>query len=295
MYHSTKTTNKSFINMWRYLQRNKIENNLFMLQTNRKDLVDFSIEKYNSMDKESPSFLIYRSKLIDEVKDNIWFYFRELVMVPDEYSITGYKHFELTPESMMMIYLYDKHKSFININMYNDNCLYFLWNYHKSMYNNELVLFNDHQKIEEVSSIVKKSIANMLCQIPIGSTQLISDGTNHSICCNIESFKRYYLNNNKPSFIDDIKNRFNVSLVKNDWVKNNYGIFILEKDVPFITYSYILDFIKKNEFNLYLNGLENMDSLETIALYNFLNLYFDFATSNIYDIDVSDLKRLYLI
>ena len=119
MYYSLKTSNKSFIDMWRYLQRSNIENNLFMLQTHDKNLIDFSIEKYQSMDKDEPEFLEYRARIVNEVRENIWFYFRELVMVPDETSITGYKHFELSPESMMMIYLYTNHKSFINLN--NDN------------------------------------------------------------------------------------------------------------------------------------------------------------------------------
>ena len=156
MNYSMKTTNKSFINMWRYLQRNNVENNLFMLETKRKDLIDFSIEKYMSMDRDHPSFLIHRSKVIEEAKENIWFYFRELVMVPDETSITGYKHFELTPEFMMMIYLYDKQKSFINLNTDNDQCLHFLWNIHQSLHESDMVLVNNYDKTIEISKNVKK-------------------------------------------------------------------------------------------------------------------------------------------
>ena len=296
MYYSTKTDNKSFINMWRYLQRNNIENNLFMLQTIRKELVDFTIDKYNSMDKESPSFLTLKSNVIDEVKENIWFYFRELVMVPDDSSVTGYKHFELTPKSMMMIYLYQKNKSFININTDDEICLYFLWNYHKSLYNKDLVLTNSLTKNEEISLDIKKHISHMSCQVPLGSTQAISDGIDHSILCTLPAFMNFYFNKECGCiFIDEINKKVNMNIVKNNWVENNCGIFILEKDIPIIAYSYIISLINDNRYRLYLNGIENKNSMDKYILDNFLCAYFTFAESELYDMDKSDLNCLYLI
>lgn len=295
MHYSMKTTNKSFINMWRFLQRNKIQNNLFMLETKRKELVDFSIEKYQSMDKEDPYFEIYRSLLIDEVKENIWFYFRELVVVPDDNSITGYKHFELTPDSMMMIYLYNKRKSFINFNIENELCLQFLWNRTVSIKNNDVVLINNYDVVNELSNDIRKHIASMKCQIPLGSNQIFSNNINHHIMCNLKTFNNNYLINRNYDLNNDIKRVYNYYIQGNHWIEDPITIFILENDMPIITYSYLINSFKKNKYNLYLNGITNTNSIDNVVLKNFLNGYFTQATSFIYDIEDNNLNDLYLV
>ena len=40
-------------------------------------------------------------------------------------------------------------------------------------------------QIEEISLDIKKHISHMGCQVPLGSTQAISDGMNHSIVCTL--------------------------------------------------------------------------------------------------------------
>ena len=293
MNYSMKTTNKSFINMWRYLQRNHVQNNLFMLQTISNELVDFSIEKYNAMDREDPMYLIYRSKIIDEAKNNIWFYFRELVVVPDETSLTGYKHFELTPEAMAMIYLYDTKKSFA-LNSEQDLCLYFLWNLHRSKFNTDLVLVNDLDNMANISNEVKTHIAHMRCHVPFGSTQALSDDQNHYLLCNIKTFSNLYLQNNSIDFLQTVNTTYNHYCKKNTWAESFDALFILEKDVPLITYSYMINLIKSG-FKLYLNRRENESSIDTIILYNFLNTIFPKFDTSIYDKKDTELNSLYLI
>lgn len=294
MNYSIKTTNKSFINMWRYLQRNYVENNLFMLQTISNDLIDFSIEKYRSMNRDDPTFLIYRSKVIEEAKNNIWFYFRELVMIPDETSLSGYKHFELTPESMAMIYLYDKMKSFIIINPDDNLCLNFIWNLHKSKMNTDLVLINNIDKINEISNDIKKHIAHMECHVPFGSTQIMSDSDQHLVSCNLKSFTDLYLKNNSIDFQSYIHEIYNNYFQKNPWADGFYSLFILEKDMPLITYSYVINLINSG-FQIYLNGIENKDSIDKIILDNFLNSSFPKIDTSIYDKEDLSLNCLYLI
>lgn len=294
MYYSTKTSNKSFINMWRFLQRNKIQNNLFMLQTNRKELVDFSIEKFQSMDREDPYFAIYKSMIIEEIKENIWFYFRELVVIPDETSLTGYSHFELTQENMLMIYLYDKQKSFINFKSENELCLQFLWNRYSSIYNNDIVLINNHDIVKELSDDMRKHIASMECQIPLGSNQIISDHTNRYITCNEKAFNNHYFINRNYNLIDDIKYVYNTYAQRNSWIEEPLTIFILEKDMPLITYSCVIKDFNRNKYNLYLNGIDN-NSIDRSVLKNFLSGYFTSASSIIYDMDDNDLHSMYLI
>jgi hypothetical protein len=290
-----KTTNKSFINMWRFLQRNNIENNLFMLETKRKELVDFSIEKYQSMDKEDPYFKIYKSLLIEEIKENIWFYFRELVVIPDDNSIIGYKHFELTPDNMMMIYLYDKQKSFVNFNTENELCLYFLWNRYVSIINNDIVLVNDNDVVSEISNTIRKHIASMECQIPIGSNQIISDHVNRYITCDMKSFKNYYLKDKNYDLIKDINKIYNKFAQRNHWDKNNINVFILENNMPIITYSYLIRYLNKDKYKFYLNGITEENSIDRELLKNFLTGYFATATTSIYDFNKDNLENFYVI
>lgn len=287
-----KTENESFIKMWRHLQRNNIENNLFMLKTNDLELKDFSISKYNNMDRDDPYFPIYRNKIVNEVKENIWFYFREIVMIPDEND--GYKHFELTPESMMMIYLYDKNKSFINIDNHDDICLKFLWNYHRELYGSDIVLCNTNENIKSISNDIKKHLSNMDCQVILGHSQIASDDMNRILVSNLNSFKEYFLKKSDNLFRKHIAEINNLYISNNSDVKNNTALFILEKDIPLITYSYIIDYIN-SDYRLYLNGISDKMSIDRIILNNFLTAYFPKVDDSIYDKDNSELNYLYLI
>lgn len=293
MNYSMKTTNKSFINMWRYLQRYYVENNLFMLQTNSPDLVDFSIEKYMSFDRDDPSFPVYRSKVIQEAKENIWFYFRELAVMPDETSITGYKQFELTPESMMMIYLYEKNKSFINTTTDNEFCLHYLWNRTTSIYNNDLVMVNDIDTAMDISKQIKKVVANMPIQVPFGSTQVMSDDVNHFIVCDLKSFQDFYLHQKYKSFDLYVFDKSEKYLTDNPWVNKLVPIFILEDNLSLLAYSHILELNHGEVF--YFNTIGNNNSTDKIILDKFLKMMYPKADTSIYDTSEINLKSLYII
>jgi len=292
MYYSMKTTNKSFINMWRYLQRENVENNLFMLQTHSKNLVDFSIEKYKSMDKEDPNFLIYRSKIIEEAKNNIWFYFRELVVVPDENG--GYKPFELNPSSMMMIYLYEKGISFINTDL-NDGALtlQFLWNYHKSLYNTDIVLVHNLESVDKISSDIKKHIAHMECQVPLGSSQIMSDNRYRYVISNFNSFKKYY---NKKEFdeelyyIKTLRSFIKERLINNLGTESTYRIFILETDMCNLSYAQ-LD--TADDLKVCMNIMKK-DRVGSDVVYKSIE-YKEKATSKVYDTRDDELNKFYVI
>ena len=289
MYYSTKTTNKSFIDMWRYLQRNNIENNLFMLQTHSKDLVDFSIEKYKNMDREDPNFLIYRSKVIEEAKNNIWFYFRELVVVPDGNG--EYKPFELNTGSMMMIYLYDKGKSFINSDLNNSLTLQFIWDRHRSLYCNDIVLVNSLKSIIEISNNIKNHIAHSKCDVLFGSTMIMSDDINRFIVSDIEAFKYYQKKSTKENlfFIDTIKSRINSPSLFDIRLGLDHTIFILEDDVSHLAYAQ-LDI---TNFRVCLNTLNNK-AIGHKIIYNGYQ-YHKKATNDVYDTKDDDLNSFYVI
>lgn len=113
---NTKTNNKSFIKMWRHLQDCNVENNSFMLDLKDESLKNFKLEDLFIDDKDERNELIDR--VINECKNNIWFFFREIVQIgnpiglysglTDETNVS----FILNPINCAMIYLYDKKKSF---------------------------------------------------------------------------------------------------------------------------------------------------------------------------------------
>lgn len=292
MYYSMKTTNKSFINMWRYLQRENVENNLFMLQTHSKDLVDFSIDKYKNMDREDPNFLIYRSKIIEEAKNNIWFYFRELVVVPDENG--GYKPFELNPSSLMMIYLYEKGISFINTDLDNGSLtLQFLWNYHRSLYNTDIVLVNKLESVEKISNDIKRHIANMECQVPLGSYQLMSDNRYRYVISDFNSFKYYYSkkdDDEKLFYIETLRSFIKERLINNLGTESTYRIFILETDMCNLPYAQ-LDTV--DDIKVCLN-IMTKDRVGSGDAYKAIE-HKEQATSKVYDIKDDDLNKFYVI
>ena len=290
MNYSMKTTNKSFISMWRYLQRMYVEDNLFMLQTNDPQLVDFSIDKYKSMDKDDPSFKVYRDKVIQEAKDNIWFYFRELAVIPDANSITGYKRFELTPQTMMMIYLYANGQSFINTNPDNELCLLYLWNRTRSFYNTDIVMVNDNEVALQRSNTIKKCIAAMPLQIHFGSTQIISDNIDHFVPCNTEAFQNFYLKNTHNTFSAYAGDTASKYLDNNPWVDDHASTFIIEDSLPLLAYPHILE-LQGGCF--YLNSIHTDATTDKIILDKFLKMLYPIADPSIYD--SRNLEPMYLI
>ena len=168
-------------------------------------------------------------------------------------------------------------------------------NFHISQLNTDIVLVNDYDTVKNISANTKKHIAHMQCQFPIGSSQIMSDGDSHFLSCNLKSFSDYYMKNSNINFIDQIKKLYNNQLRRNTWVKDRYAIFILEKDMPTITYSYILDFVNNNEFQIYLNGIENKNSIDRIMLYNLLNYSCPKADTSVYDKSNNELSLLYII
>ena len=93
------THNISFINISSELKKRGIENNSFMLRTVNPELDKLSsceiYEYFVNCDEK------YFSLILDECRDNIWFFFREIARV-GPYS----SPFQLTIESLMFIWCY---------------------------------------------------------------------------------------------------------------------------------------------------------------------------------------------
>lgn len=132
---NTKTKNTSFINMWRYLQNENIKNNDFMLRLRDTSLLDYKWRRYDKGDvltnlEDSVKTMDdlrsddYKRNLSEEISENIWFFFREILCRKDdlasgktkteEYPINYfYRHYTLNPATMKMIYLYEHKRNFI--------------------------------------------------------------------------------------------------------------------------------------------------------------------------------------
>lgn len=120
--YDKNTKNKSFVDMWRCLQDQGIENNNFMLKLINPELEGFDINDLKTEDKVKRAELL--DKVVDECMKNIWFFFREVVRIPNEMgTLVGiedhHSPFILNPINMAMIYLYDYNQDFIACNILN--------------------------------------------------------------------------------------------------------------------------------------------------------------------------------
>jgi hypothetical protein len=103
--------------MWHTLQDLNIENNDFMLELKDESLKEFDISMLQTDDKIMK--IKYFDKVREECKNNIWFFFREVVRIYSPVSLyskaTNMENgrFILNLDNMAMIYLYSKNKSFI--------------------------------------------------------------------------------------------------------------------------------------------------------------------------------------
>lgn len=303
------TENKSFLKMWRYLQKEGIENNIFMLDTKDKTLMNFSTDKYLEMDREDPTFEIYHRKIIIEAQENIWFYFRELMVMEyiDENGIKSYTKFQLDPVSMMMIYLYDKNKSFVLI----DNkekylvVLGLLWNYHKSLYSTEYLVSSSKPELDEIVRDTTELITNMPIKVLLGSSQAIDKSRiDHILVLSEESINHTYISKQisgirKDTLINTIIDQsfksMKESFVTNISSKDKHfpAFFSLNVKENCLVYSYLLGLLD-NDCTLYLSGFrKGFDESKQNIFYKMLSNCTPMASNQIYD--TKQLEKNYII
>ena len=96
IYYHMSTTNKSFLEMSQYLKDSGIENNKFMLALLDPDLA--------RIDPHDPKLnTIMKQKVLRECIYNPWYFFREVVRIPDSGQATGVK-FELTRGNLALLF-----------------------------------------------------------------------------------------------------------------------------------------------------------------------------------------------
>ena len=105
IYYHMSTTNTSFLEVHRFLQDSGITNNKFMLALYDPDLA--------AIDPHDPMLSIsYKTKVLKECLYNPWYFFREVVRIPDQGQASGIK-FELSRGNLALIFC-----MLLNINIF---------------------------------------------------------------------------------------------------------------------------------------------------------------------------------
>lgn len=118
----TNTTNRSFINVWHNIQDKEVQpvnvsDNGFMLELKNEKLDGIELENLSDYDLETE--LYYREAIQEECKNNVWYFFREILRIPNDLNIatgnyTNASKFTLTEKSLDLIWAYDNGYSFVN-------------------------------------------------------------------------------------------------------------------------------------------------------------------------------------
>lgn len=264
-YYAKNTTNLSFLKMWRYLQRHKVENNIFMLTTLNKDLVDFSWKYYKSLDRDSDEYHEYRTMVLKECEDNIWFYFREIVTEDDIASPQEVftSHFTLTPKRMLMIYLFER-ASYITVenNEMDNRTLELLWDYACGTKHNSLFVNRSYSDghVEECKRMVQRILQATGTVFPIRLNQALANSINGYLTDGYQLLKQQgsILNLNMPDILK-IKDRIDqiyqpeiykiVEHIKKYHVVdhlNRFNLFAVDPALTVYDFSILLLFLQIN-------------------------------------------------
>lgn len=96
IYYQMSTTNKSFLEMSKFLSDSGIKNNKFMLV-----LLDPDLARVDPFDPKLPQ--IMKRKILRECLYNPWYFFRETVRIPDSGQTTGVK-FQLNRGNLALLF-----------------------------------------------------------------------------------------------------------------------------------------------------------------------------------------------
>lgn len=104
--HNTKTKNKSFIKLWRELQKLDIDGAEEILYTKNSELDGVDI--FDIYEDSCTNIQDFNAKLVEECKENIWFFFREVVKIPIINTSDEYTRYIINIPTYMLIKNYIK-------------------------------------------------------------------------------------------------------------------------------------------------------------------------------------------
>lgn len=296
---NTKTKNESFIYMWHHLQDKNIENNIFMLRLDDKSLIDFDVSQLYTDDKEKRTKLL--EKVVNECKNNIWFFFREVVRIPNILSMdVGWKsntiRFVLNKDLLILIYAYEHKFSILTKSTMTrgyTTLIYLLEIYEKFINNNFNIFYAYDIKEFALTSILYANfhIINTIEPKKIMYKEHISYESRLNLNIIDDSV------NNKSIEINDssLLVKSNLCVIHNECIDNQqeyanfilnlYSIFFENKINIFGTYS------RSEKYYVNNSNVKN-DSETNRCLLNIVNrnMYEDIS-DNIYDIFMYDRNK----
>lgn len=137
VYYHTTTENVSFLKIYRILNDLGIANNRFHLKLYDKTLVD--------VDPYDPDLTLeQKSRVIKEVKQNFWYFIREIVRIPVAGGVKGY---ELHRGNLALSWcLSNNINTIIELPRQNyksiSAVIFYLWLYNYATINSEMMLMN---------------------------------------------------------------------------------------------------------------------------------------------------------
>jgi hypothetical protein len=283
---NTKTKNKSFINMWRYMQNLQLYNNDFMLRLDDEELVDIDLssilyddEVHDFPDERTTGRDYYYKKICNEIYNNIWFYFREIAINPSLeirlLSKIGYKvdhmyeanQFILTPMRALILYLIDSELDYVIYGGMFDNSFgrhLLLYNIIRSYINNVAIDTNPNSPNNKFAkSINMKDYSTYLTNHDLVYKFILSDE------CYSSKRNRYDFIDIKDFILDKYLNKICLKKSKgNDKISTihqfvytdasfSYDLKALESDINMYNYMYAKDTIG---YNTYLYDFINLHS-----------------------------------
>ena len=294
MHYAKNTKNNSFINMWHLLQRNKIENNIFMLQVHNPELVDFTYDDLRNADPEDPMTSTLKKQVVTECKKNIWFYFREIAMIPligkdgREANFT----FHLTEKTMAMIYLFQTGASFI-CNHLDETTNYtykLLWNYYHSTKGTDILISSSGKsKIKDAAMNAQISASNSLIW---GSGLAISNLENRFISFDDRSIEYRYRKYGGNPLQEDVEKAYKTYAPSNGKEKHG-ALFDLTNSLTPLMYTMLFHMNPgKINWDYYFLGFD-YQSIEWTILQSWMKDFIDEADLNIYD--MKSLNKVYFV
>lgn len=118
---SKNTTNASFKEMQYKLQDNDVQNAFFINEIKDTSLDGIDVyEEIAKLGKNTNAKAIFIQKVIKECKNNIWYYFREVVRLPDDFHMkanvtTGLAKYPLNDYTTKFIYLHSLGHSIVTM------------------------------------------------------------------------------------------------------------------------------------------------------------------------------------
>ena len=203
IYYHMSTTNKSFLEMHQYLQDMGIRNNKFMLV-----LLDPDLARIDPYDPNLST--VYKTKVLKECLFNPWYFFREVVRIPDSGQNNGIK-FELTRGNMALLFCL-----MMNINTYLEmprqtgktmsSLCWYLYLFNFGTANAEMSFLNKKMEDSTNNLATMRAVRELLPSYLKMDQAFAPDGTKIRGKSNVQSMQ-HPVNNNRIRTVPSARNK----------------------------------------------------------------------------------------